>query len=1528
MSIRLGVSRLRLIRCGAVFAILMRVGLSSATAQVRINEFMANNDAVLQDEDLEYEDWIELHNPSSNAVLLAGWHLTDNTNNLAEWTFPPLALDPGAYLVVFASNKNRTNYPGTLHTDFRLDADGEYLALVRPDGTPEQEFTPLYPRQRRDISYGVSTSITAEAVLLGDGHGARAFVPSDNSLGANWLAVGFDDSAWPNGTLGVGFENSPGSQYSYEGLIGLDVGGAMYDTNASAYIRVPFNVDDPLAYESLTLQMRFDDGFVAYLNGIEIARTNAPSTPAYDATATALHDDEQAVDFVDFDVTGHLGELVPGSNVLAVHGLNRDVTSSDFLVFPQLKAGGAGLSYTYQTNPTPGVVNSAGALGVVADTTFSVDRGFFAAPFEVAISSKTSNAEIRYTLDGTPPSETSGTVYTNPVTINGTTTLRAMAHRPGYLSTDVDTQTYIFPAQVLQQDGSGITSVNWGDNGPDWEMDAEITGHADPEVRPTTNDLLRLPALSIAMNWDEMFGSGGIYISGEGVERACSAELVDPQGLNEFQVDGSIQIVGGSSVNRWKSEKLSMRLKFTEQFGDPKLRHPVFGPDAAEVFDTLVIDARLNNVWHYGGGVGADGQRVRGQYVRDQYAADLHNAMDGYAPHGQSVLVYINGVLWGIHTLHERPDDNFIAAYLGGQSEEYDVLKHNHNRVVNGTDDAYDAMIALAAQDMSVLANYEVVTQVLDASGLADYLLLNYFIGNSDWAHQNWYASRRRVPGGLWRYHSWDAEHSLEGATQNVTTKDNAGGPTGVHNDLMNSEEYKILFNDRVQKHFFGDGVLTTSNAVAIYRARADAVELVSRVESARWGDNQRTTPYTRLDWLNERDRLVDTLLPGRNQLVLNQMAARGFLLSTPAPRFDQPGGVFSAPSSVTVTSSHAVYYTLDGSDPREYGTGLAVGTPYWRGIALTRSAVVRVRALNGSEWSPLVEAVFLCDTPAELRVSEVMCCAHRPEGVETQALFTAADFDFVELVNAGANTVGLAGLSLMEGVQFDFYNSAVAVLAPGEHAVVVSDLEAFRLRYPDWQSRNVAGAYAGDLDNGGERVTLEQAAVSNRYTFTYGNGRGWPLQADGAGHSLVPLADDPERLRYGGNWRASTYRRGSPGLADPAQVTDVLINEFAAHTDTTVPGYESDDWVELFAMPGRTVSTAEWFLSDDPDNLAKSVNPAAVVTGGAWWSISEIPPDPAPHKLGFGLNKDGEALYLSQVISGAVVRVADAVAYGGQENGATLGRYPDGDAFWQTLSPTRDAANRSPSPHIVIHEIMYHDLSAGTNEYVVLHNPLTWTVALTNAAGTWRLDGDIDFVFPPGTAMTAGGYLAVVTFHPTNAVAVSAFESTHGLAPGTLPLFGPCNGRLSNGGGRLSLERPQEADIPGEPASWVVVDEVIYSDCEPFPDSADGTGLALHRRDAAAAGSDPAAWQSGLPTLDRADIAWPPANLRVDAASGPAAVVSFDAATGFEYALKRADRITNAAWQTLLRVATNGTVKTTDAEVAAQRYYRLTQQE
>jgi hypothetical protein len=112
-----------------------------------VTEFMADNNDTLSLAGVGSPDWIEIHNPGSTEIDLEGWHLTDDDQDPDQWTFPAgAAIAPGAYLLVYASGLDTVGSGGEYHTNFGLSDQGEYLALVQPDGTVEQEFTPIYPQ--------------------------------------------------------------------------------------------------------------------------------------------------------------------------------------------------------------------------------------------------------------------------------------------------------------------------------------------------------------------------------------------------------------------------------------------------------------------------------------------------------------------------------------------------------------------------------------------------------------------------------------------------------------------------------------------------------------------------------------------------------------------------------------------------------------------------------------------------------------------------------------------------------------------------------------------------------------------------------------------------------------------------------------------------------------------------------------------------------------------------------------------------------------------------------------------------------------------------------------------------------------------------------------------------------------------------------------------------------------------------------------------------------------------------------------
>lgn len=462
------------------------------------------------------------------------------------------------------------------------------------------------------------------------------------------------------------------------------------------------------------------------------------------------------------------------------------------------------------------------------------------------------------------------------------------------------------------------------------------------------------------------------------------------------------------------------------------------------------------------------------------------------------------------------------------------------------------------------------------------------------------------------------------------------------------------------------------------------------------------------------------------------------------------------------------------------------------------------------------------------------------------------SDYEFVELTNTGPMVLDLTHVVFSEGIEFAFAGSEVTELNPGESVVVVKDAEEFADRYPS-SSIAVAGEYSGKLDNDGEALTLLGQWNAPILSLTYNNARGWPLAAAGAGHSLVPRETaanySPD---YGDAWRASTYINGSPGQADPMQPESVSLNEIMAHTDYSNPArpeYDSNDWIELYnpVSVSQTLTAGHWFLSDDAGNLKKWAIPQTTIGPGGWVTFDEVTGFHNPITTGFGLNKAGEQVYLSYLPGTAEDRVVDCVRFKGQENDISLGRYPDGGPYWQAMSPSMNASNVAPMPHVVISEIMYHPLD-GQSEFIELYNPTAQAVTLWDAETNsgWRLDGGVSFTFASTTTIPSMGHLLIVPFIPDQTF-IDQFTGDYGNVPSAI--VGPCSGSLSNSGERVALEKPEPADVADEPNPWVIVDEVIYSDQSPWSSSADGAGASLWRSGLALSGCDPEAWSSSVPS-------------------------------------------------------------------------------
>lgn len=841
--------------------------------------------------------------------------------------------------------------------------------------------------------------------------------------------------------------------------------------------------------------------------------------------------------------------------------------------------------YRYFAHPTPGQANdlSSAYLGVVADVQFSAPRGFYEEPFFVELSTSTPGASIRLTVDGSAPTADEGRLYTQPVYIYTTTVLRAIAYKPGYLSSHVQTHSYIFLNDVLQQppDPSGFPPT-WGtyDDQPvpaDYAMDQVVV--TDPRYAGAIRDDLRaLPALSLATSPRDMFDADvGIYanpmMEGRDWERPGSVEMILPDGSTAFQAGAGVRIHGGESRRPDLTAKHSLRIYFRSEYGTPVLAYDLFGGSAVDTFSVLVLRNNFGDSWLYG--------RTRATYLRDQWTRDTQLAMGSPASSGRFVHLYVNGLYWGVYNIIERLDDKYAASYFGGDPEDYDIIKGlwpNAVEIDSGDDVAWNAMMDLASAGLASDAQYAAIQQYLDVPNLIDYMVGQIYAGTyAEWPWQNWTAIRKREPGAGFMFFFWDTEFTLEDVNENIAGlgEDAFNSPAYLYYRLRDNAEFRLLFADHLQRHFFDGGALFVDSAnpqwdpqhpewnapAARFVQRANEIDRAIVGESARWGDwHDGWLHYGRDDyWAPERDRLLADFFPQRSEIVLQQFRDIGLYPDVAAPVFNQHGGVVPPGFRLAMTApAGTIYYTTNGSDPRVAGTGAVSPSAraYQAPVVLAAGAVtVKARTLSGTTWSALNEATF--SNPQDLstlRIAEIM---YNPAG--------GNDFEFIELKNTGAEPLSLEGVAFVTGIAFTF--PAGATLPAGRFAVLVYSPAAFAQRYPGVP---IAGQYSGKLANEGEQLVLAGPDGQPLIDMTYDDEAPWPTSPDGSGYSLV-IVDDLADPTLPGSWRASAAVNGSPGQNDP--IPQPTATPTATATATPSPTATATPTLAATATPSPTAT-------------------------------------------------------------------------------------------------------------------------------------------------------------------------------------------------------------------------------------------------------------------------------------------------------------------------------------------------------------------
>ncbi len=635
----------------------------------------------------------------------------------------------------------------------------------------------------------------------------------------------------------------------------------------------------------------------------------------------------------------------------------------------------------YFAEPTPSAPNLTTTWSApLPPPEFSHPRGFYDEPFSLELSHVDPEADIYYTLDGSPPLDGAGTLYTGPIAVGTTAVVRAVALREGALPAHhVMTHSYLFLDDVIAQPDDPAAlgfPAQWGSwTAVHYGMHPDVT--QDPAYAPHMREALEsIPTISLVIDMDDMFDPDhGIYPNrlrkGFAWERPVSVELIQPDPAQPgFQINAGLRSQGGASRRVERTPKASLRVLFKSEYEARRLEFPFFlsSGSAMDDFNTITLRAEYNNEWLHPNGIGGGDQRSRGQYVRDQFIRQLQIDMTGYGSHSNHAHVYINGVYWGLYNPSERIDAAFAANYFGGEREDWDAITHGGVR--DGNRQAWDAMRAIASGGLTSMESYEAIQEYLNVPQYTDYMIVNFWAGMHDWPHNNWNAVRRRAPGEGFMFFCWDSERSMEGLFDNRLS--DGRDAAQFFAALRENAEYRLLFADHVHRHLFNDGALTPARTIERYATLASRVETAVIAESARWGSYRRdkhpvTGPYGRLYtkndfWIPERDRLLNDYLPQRTGIVLNQFRSAGLYPQTAAPVFAPHGATFVGGGAVTLSASEGtVYYTVDGSDPRVYGSGAVSPSASAASEPLTvdTDTVLKARVLHNGQWSALNEAAY-----------------------------------------------------------------------------------------------------------------------------------------------------------------------------------------------------------------------------------------------------------------------------------------------------------------------------------------------------------------------------------------------------------------------------------------------------------------------------------------------------------------------------------------------------------------------------------------
>ncbi len=1339
-----------------------------ASAEVRISEFLASNLRGIADEDNNHEDWIEVYNDGTNFVSLEGWFLTDQASDLTKWRFPATNIGPQQFLLVFASDKNRRTPGRPLHTNFKLDSDGEFLALVKADGaTIATQFSPAYPPQATDVSYGFAPESIQTVLAQGAAVEWKAWTNgtqfTNESPGWN-SNLAYPTSGWTRGTSGLGWDDTTTPSVDFTPYFGTTSNprSLVFGTSRALFARFKPQITSLAGARELRLRMKFDDGFAAWLNGSLVASNLAPADLGWSSLAAGNRTDALNDAWAQFSIP--VNAAAGGTNLLALQCFNRTADSTDLLLLPELDLVYATTASTasYLLNSTPGQTNGAatGTVPPVIDLLSIPNRPSGGA----ASSALTVTARVTRTLW--------------PIT-NVTLFYRTMFNAE------------IAVAMTPATGGVCIASIPTSGLNPGEMLRWRIEAH------DASNNIGTGPRFTNANDDDRYFGTVALNPAAETNSRLPM--------VHWFPENFSAAITeGGARCSLFYLDRFYDNILFNLH-GQTTSGFPKKGQD---------VDFNSNNRFRWRKGE-RDAKDVKlltnwadKSKVRNTLAYEMFSRSGVSSHWAFPVRVQTNGTFYGIFDLVEDGDDRFLERVaLDPNGALYKIYRSSYNdsagyakvstniwdyekksRKWEGVDDLA-AFSAGVATNWSFAQRRSYVYDNVNIPAALNYFAALVITSCQDQGHKNFYLYRDSDGTREWHVLPWDVDltfgHDYTGAKgyydDEIRTNQTLqlGVPNRLKEIIFYSPELNQAFLRRLrtvmttvlQPLGTPAGQSTNENRILELLDTMDPPGVGTSDADLDWqkwgswvsGGGASTNPTNMMR--PQAQRILDSFLPGRRLFL-----ADSSVLSSGAPiPSTQPASVAVAvevgdfnPTSgrqdqeyllLRNTNAFAVDITgweLSGGVEYAFPPGTVIpggggasgnigllyvtANPYafrqrtsgpgsnqfclvsgpYSGQLSARGEALVLKNASGS----LVASNFYVGAPSLaqqfLRITEIMYNPAPP----IDSSLEAQEFEFLELHNLSPGvTLDLNGVSFANGVFFKFTNTTL--LGPGQRLVLARNPAAFTARYGG--GFNLAGPYSGYLENAGERLTLLDANHEEVLDFSFNNS--WYPLTDGLGFSLVVVDElaEPDAWDNKSNWRSSGRLNGSPSAADPAppQIAPIRVNEVLAHTDLPLV-----DSLELFNPTTNAVNIGGWFLTDDFFTPKKfRIPPNTVVPAGGFVMFR------ADSSFGLGPNGFLFSEYGDQAWLFAADTATNLMGYyhgfdfPDSPNGVSFGRHATSAGTehfvlqsWNTLGDTNAGPRVGP---VVISRFMYRppDLPGGvdndTEEFIELQNVTATNVAL-----------------------------------------------------------------------------------------------------------------------------------------------------------------------------------------------------------------------